>query len=343
MILGKRDSSLMYAKRMCAKSICVASICAMLTTLAGSAAAQSPAKPDSPQVKTDIAKAEKAAGTMWAAEQRFFCGRPMGNRPDDPVLQPAKLFDNVYVMGRTGTATYAITTSAGIILIDSGYQADVESILLDGFKKLGLDPAQIKTIVITHGHVDHFAGSPYLQEHYGSRVYISQPDWDLMERPPAGSGEGKAKKGPPPALPRHDMVMTEGQPIVLGDVKITPVFIPGHTPGSMGVIFPVKDNGKTHIAAMFGGTMMGSVLNGSMDELEQYKKSIAHFKSETQKAKVDVELQNHPLYDNFGDKAAKLKERKKGEPNPFVLGQADYQKFVDVMASCLDAQIDRRK
>jgi metallo-beta-lactamase class B len=315
----------------------------LFAALSVSAAAQAPAKPDSPQVKADIEKAGKAAGGMWAAEQRFFCGQPMGNRPDDPVLQPAKLFDNVYVTGRTGTAAYAIPTSAGIVLIDSGYGADVESILIDGMKKLGFDPAQIKAVVITHGHIDHFAGSVYLQEHYGSKIYISQPDWDLMEHPPAGRGKGKAAKGPPPPIPTHSMVMKEGEPIVVGDLKIMPVFIPGHTPGSMGVIFPVKDNGETHMAAIFGGTMMGSVRNASMEELEQYKRSIAHFKEATMKAKVDVEFQNHPIYDNFQDKAAKLGERKKGEPNPFVVGLAGYQRFVDVMAACLDAQIDRRK
>lgn len=301
-----------------------------------------PAKPDSAQVKADIAKAEKAAGTEWAREEQFFCGRPKGNRPDDPVLEPTKLFDNVYIIGRTGTAVYAIPTSTGIILIDSGYQNDVETVLLDGMKKLGLDPAQIKIVVITHGHTDHFGGAAYLQEHYGAHVYISQADWDLMEKPPVGRG-GKAPKGPPPLLPKHDMVMAEGQSIVLGDEKINLVDIPGHTPGSMGLIFPVKDNGKTYTAAMFGGTMMGSVLVDPDELLAQYGKSIAHFKEETKKAKVEVEFQNHPLYDNLQDKLAKLQARKKRDPNPFVLGQAHYQGFVDVMGACLQTQVDRRK
>jgi metallo-beta-lactamase class B len=300
------------------------------------------AKPDSAQVKADVAKAEKTGGTEWAAEARYFCGAPHGNTATDPLLEPTKLFDNLYIIGRTGTAAYAITTSAGIILIDAGYQNDVEPILLEGMKKLSLDPAQIKMIVITHGHADHFGGAAYLQEHYGARVYVSQPDWDLMERPPVGRG-GKAPKGPPPALPKHDMVIAEGQPIVLGDEKITAVAIPGHTPGSMGLIFSVKDNGKTHTAAIFGGTMLGGVMNSSMEELQQYMKSFEHFKEETKKAKVDVEIQNHPLYDNLSDKLAKLKERKKGDPNPFVVGQANYQKFVGVMADCLQAQMDRRK
>ena len=143
-------------------------------------------------------------------------------------------------------------------------------------------------------------------------------------------------------LPKHDMVITEGQPIVLGDMKVMPFAVPGHTPGAMGFIFPVKDEGKTHIAAIYGGTILtpGPI---SDEGLAQYVKSVAHFKEETKKAKADVEIQNHPLMDGFTDKLAKLKERKKGAPNPFVVGQAGYQKFIDVMAACSEINIARRK
>ena len=297
-----------------------------------------PAKPDSAEVKQDIQKAKKTAGVEWASEAQFFCETPRANSPNDPLLEPARIFDNVYILGRSGTAVYAITTSAGIMLIDSGYPSEVEPVVIGGLKKLGLDPAQIKMVILTHGHVDHFGGTPYIQEHFSPHVYLSAADWNLMENPPAG----RAQKGPPPVLPKHDMVITEGQPIVLGDEKVMPVAIPGHTPGSMGLIFAVKDGGKTHMAALYGGTIL---LPGiiSDDGLQQYLHSVAHFKDETKKGKVDVELQNHPLYDNLQDKLEKLKTRKKGGPHPFVVGQASYQKFLDVMSQCMDAQIARRK
>jgi metallo-beta-lactamase class B len=309
--------------------------------LSAQAPEAAPAKPDSPQVKADIQKAKKSAGPMWAQEAHFFCEAPHGNRPDDPLLEPTKIFDNVYVIGRTGTAVYAITTSAGIMLIDTGYPNEVEQVLVAGMKKAGLDPAQVKIVLVGHGHVDHFGGAPYLQEHYGAHIYVSQADWNLMENPPPARG-GKAPKGPPPTLPNHDRVMTEGQPITLGDVKVTPFAIPGHTPGAMGLIFPVKDNGKTHMAAMYAGTILGAAAI-SDEGLQQYVKSIAHFKEETKKAKVDVELQNHPLFDDFTEKLEKLRSRKAGEPNPFVVGEANYQKFLDVMSACMQANIDRRK
>lgn len=116
----------------------------------------------------------------------------------------------------------------------------------------------------------------------------------------------------------------------------------GHTPGSMGLIFPVKDNGKTHMAAMYAGTILGAAAI-SDEGLRQYIKSIAHSKEETKRAKVDVELQNHPLFDDFTEKLEKLKSRKAGDPNPFVVGEANNHKFLDVMSACMQANIDRRK
>jgi hypothetical protein len=70
-------------------------------------------------------KAKKTAGTEWAAESHFFCKAPRANSLNDPLLEPAKIFDNVDILGRIGTAIYAITTSAGIMLIDSGFRESV--------------------------------------------------------------------------------------------------------------------------------------------------------------------------------------------------------------------------
>jgi metallo-beta-lactamase class B len=303
------------------------------------APANAPAKPDSEAVKALIEKAKKAGGPMWAEEVHFFCEAPRANSASDPPIEPTKLFDNVYVIGNQGTVAYVFQTSDGLLMIDSLGPDQVDSQLLPGFQKLGLEPSKVKVIVMGHGHADHFGGSPYFQEHYGSKIYISAADWNLMENPPPARG---GKKAAPVALPKHDQVVAEGQSIVLGDFKLTPVAIPGHTPGSMGYIFSVKDNGKTHMAALYGGTIL---LPGIISDegLQTYLRSIAHFKDETKKAKVDVEIQNHPLMDPIQAKLDKLKARKKGEANPFVVGQANYQKFLDVIAACTEVNVERRK
>jgi metallo-beta-lactamase class B len=298
-----------------------------------------PSKPDSEQVRALIEKAKQAGGALWAEEERFFCEAPRPNSPNDPPIEPAKIFDNVYVIGNQGTVAYVLPTSDGLLMIDSLPADQTERQLLPGFQKLGLDPAKVKMIVVGHGHADHFGGTPYFQERYGSKIFIAAADWELMENPPAGQA---GKKGPPPILPKRDQVIAEGRPIVLGDLKITPVAVPGHTPGSMGFVFPVKDQGRTYMAAMFAGTVLTPGIV-SDEGLQTYLKSVAHFKEETRKAKVEVELQNHPLMDPIQVKLDKLKARKKGEPNPFVVGQGNYQKFLDVMSACTEVNIARRK
>ncbi len=307
-------------------------------SLAAQAPQDSPAKPDSPEAAAHVAKAKKIAGAEWAAEAHFFCEAPRATDANAAPIEPARIFDNVYAIGRAATTTYAITTPEGIIMIDSGYTRDVETILLPAFKKLGLDPKQIKYSIITHGHADHFGGAFYLQEHFGTRIAMSAEDWDVVLAPPPAEGK---KKGEPQPLPRKDMILVEGQPVSLGGEKVTPVFIPGHTPGSMGLIFPVKDGSKTHVAALFGGTIL--IAGRIPDEgLQQYLRSIAHFKQMAKEMKVDVELQNHPVYDNMPEKLAQLSERKPGAPNPFVVGPANYGKFLDVMEECMRADIARR-
>ena len=158
-----------------------------------------PAKPDSPAIIEQLERLKKAVGPRWADTVHFWCEAPRANRPDDPVIQPAKLFDNVYAIGNVGTVAYVIQTSAGLMMIDALGANQVESDLLPGFAKLGLDPAQVKTILVGHGHADHFGGAAYFQQKFGSKVYVSAPDWTLMETPPRGRGPGAPPQAAPPS------------------------------------------------------------------------------------------------------------------------------------------------
>ena len=298
-----------------------------------------PAKPDTPAVVQRIAALKAAAGAPWVDAVQFWCEAPRANRADDPVIEPVRIFDNVYAIGSIGTVAYVIQTSAGLILIDALSPNELESRLLPGFARLGLDPAQVKIVLVAHGHADHFGGAGYFQQRFGSRVYVSPPDWDLMETPARGRGPSPAAAVAPP---KRDASLEEASPITLGDATVRVVAVPGHTPGSMGFIFPVIDRGQKHVAALFGGSWLTpGLLNDAA--MGTFINSVARFKEATRTAGVDAWLQNHPLMVPFQEWVGRLSTRGRSDPNPFVVGAASYQAFLDVLDGCSRVALDRRR
>jgi len=104
----------------------------------------------------------------------------------------------------------------------------------------------------------------------------------------------------------------------------------------------VKDGSTTRIAGIYGGSILtpGRLTD---EGLQQYIKSVEHWADVTKRMNVDVEIQNHPMYDSFAPKLDRLKQRKPGSPNPFVVGRDSYQRFVQVMSGCTTVQLMRRK
>ena len=93
-----------------------------------------------------------------------------------------KVFDNLYFLGQTEYSVWAVTTSAGIILIDAIFDYSVDDEVAGGLKALGLDPATIKYVIISHGHADHSGGAKYLQDRFNAHVLLTAADWDLLDR-----------------------------------------------------------------------------------------------------------------------------------------------------------------
>ena len=73
------------------------------------------------------------------------------------TLEPGKAFDNLYFVGLPSVSAWAISTSAGIILVDAlNNSKDAETAIVPGLRSVGLDAAQIKYLIITHSHGDHY-------------------------------------------------------------------------------------------------------------------------------------------------------------------------------------------
>jgi metallo-beta-lactamase class B len=289
------------------------------------------------RIATHIENARRLAGTDVTAPYEFFCV-PGNARPNDfsaPPLEPVRLFDNLYAAGNSETVVYAITTSEGIVLIDSGVAGEVESVLIPGLRALGLDPADVELVLLGHGHSDHYGGAAHFQTRYGARVGTTAADWETIAQ---AAASGRAGALPAPV---RDLVVREGEPIVLGGTSIYPIEIPGHTPGALAFIFPVLDGGTRHVAGLFGGTVLAAGYTPKAGLL-QYVDSIAHYIEEAVRMGVDVEIQNHPIFDATPERLAALAARRPGEPHPFVMGTERYRRFWGIVSECMQADLIRK-
>ncbi|MEP7314309.1 MAG: MBL fold metallo-hydrolase, partial [Pseudomonadota bacterium] len=242
----------------------------------------------------------------------------------DLYIEPARVFDNLYFVGDRSTSAWALTTDKGIILLDAGFHHNVESTIVTGMKKLGLNPADIKYVIVSHGHNDHFGGARYLQTTYRARIVLSEADWSHMVTWP--------QRGSPAPFPERDMSVKDGDVITLGDTTVRIVITPGHTPGTISPIFKVKDGRQTHVVGYWGGDGAGHLPPA---EIATYMRAADRFMDLD--PALDVELSNHVVADGTVLKLPLLKTRRPGDKHPFVSGHAAFREWAGVLKSCAGA------
>lgn len=221
-------------------------------------------------------------------------------RRGEETAEPSKIFDDVYYVGRRGVGVLVITTQEGLVLIDSMDPVDAdEKFIVPGLIKLGLRPEDINTIIITHGHIDHFAGAARLQAKYGCKVAMGLVDSGFMV-----TSEYPQKRMPVVEYPRVDLLLEDHKPLVFGQHTFIPVLTPGHTPGGMSLMFNVHDQGKEHWASLWVGAGLPRSIqywdvryNSEDFQLKltmDFIHSIYRFQKDCEKQGCDVVLGVHP-------------------------------------------------
>jgi metallo-beta-lactamase class B len=243
---------------------------------------------------------------------------------------PARVFDNLYFVGGKIHSSWALTTKAGIILIDTIYPYNSGELIIGGMKKLGLDPKNIKYVLVSHAHADHIGGAEMLQTRYKARVVMGGPDWDWVE---------KYTNRYKTMAPQRDIVATDGMKITLGGTAVTIWLTPGHTPGTMSYTFTVWDRGKPVTVAYSGGTAFNFVNNTpdpGIKNFQTYIDSQKHMATEAASTGATVLLSNHSEFDNAFNKNRMLAGRGKG-PHPYEIGADWVQRYFQVMQGCARA------
>jgi metallo-beta-lactamase class B len=318
-----------HATKVCAALVLFSSLCGASAFALNAADA----------IDTHLVAARNAAGFDFTGTLARLCVAPVavpetlrdvapGPAPvrDTWFIEPAKVFDNLYFVGSKIQSSWALTSSEGIILLDTLWTYNSEEEIVGGLRKLGLDPARVKYVIISHAHFDHVGGAKLMQDRYASRIVMGGPDWDSLEKSVYGYPGGK---------PKRDIVADDGQQITLGDTAVTIITTPGHTPGTLSMIFAVKDNGKPLTVAYSGGTAFNFPFTAA--NFDTYIKSQSKMAAAAASANATILMSNHSEFDSATTKIRMLASRKPGEPHPFEIGKEAVARYFTVTGECAQA------
>jgi len=291
-----------------------------------------------------VASAKRAAGRDYAGTFLRICVAPDNLNPAAPrpanaarvvpdratwYAKPYKVFDDLYFIGTRIHSSWALTTSEGIIVIDTLFDYAVEPEIVDGLTALGLDPRNIKYVLISHAHGDHDQGAALFQSRYGAKIVMGSADWEsTLQRPATAAG----------GVPKRDIyVGKEGLKIALGGTTVEAIPTPGHSPGTLSFIFPVKDGGRTLTVAYSGGTAFN--FPRLKENFAIYRESAAKMHAAAGAADATVLMTNHTEFDGAHDKArlAQL-PRVAGEKHPYESDVPTVQRYFEMLGSCAEAQ-----
>lgn len=270
------------------------------------------------------------------------------------VLGGQRLFDNFYWIGNTGIGAWLVTSNDGYILFDTmNSEDDAKNIIIPAIEKLKLDPMKIKYLVFGHNHFDHTGGGQYIQKLTGAKAVMHRDDWELyLKSTGRGGGRGRGRgadaggdpaAAPPPApaapaapLPKmtRDIDATDGMTLKVGDVTATIFQMTGHTPGSIGMVVPVRYQGRQHpILLVTAGT--------DVRNREAFVGGYEHIWDQAIKMKVESVMQAHPNTNmNLLARTTYVHENYPPAKNPLLYGAARTERYLNIMRNCTLARME---
>ena len=176
------------------------------------------------QVERPIAPVEEW-GPKWAAA----CG---DSTDWDKPAPPVRIHGNTYLVGTCGISSILITGTDGHILIDGGTEAGAD-LIAENIRRLGFNLRDVRILLHSHEHFDHVGGIARLQQLSGAQLFASAPAAKVFETGTAGAGDPQAGMHKPFPAAKVDRVIRDGESVRLGNLMLTAVATPGHTPGAL--------------------------------------------------------------------------------------------------------------
>lgn len=235
----------------------------------------------------------------------------------------AQIFDDLLIVAQKETACYVWKTSEGLVVIDGIWPDErVYEEIQATIQDAGWEKERISKFIITHGHIDHVGCGKWLKDNHGAETFLSETDDKLRRSTPSEEGRSDCwKEFDIDCYLRNDDI------IACGNKSIKVIATPGHTAGCMSFVFPVYENGKEHMACLFGGA---TAPWGDEKGKELQKQSAVKFMKAAAVNHCDVALTNHTAFDSGIERISYSKSRLSYMPNIYVLDEEGVQQFCEV-------------
>ena len=151
------------------------------------------------------------------------------------MSKPFKVCKDVYMVGGSDISHpydcgVYLLDAGDLVLIDAGAGMSFDK-LVANIEKLGLNPKKLKSVLVTHAHIDHIGSLHRFQKEFGVRIIAHELDADAIE----GRGGVAAEAYCVAYTPCHVDLRIKGaeETLKISKYELKVIHIPGHTPGSI--------------------------------------------------------------------------------------------------------------
>lgn len=143
-----------------------------------------------------------------------------------------KIYGNTYYVGTCGISAILITSDKGHVLIDGGTESGAVEIARN-IESLGYSLQDVKLLLHSHEHFDHVAGLGKIQSMTDAKLLASPEAAPVLSSGILSKLDPQFGLHEPFLSAKVDGVVHEGKVVTLGELSLTPIATPGHSPGAL--------------------------------------------------------------------------------------------------------------
>jgi glyoxylase-like metal-dependent hydrolase (beta-lactamase superfamily II) len=189
-------------------------------------------------------------------------------------IRTEEIIRGIYLIGGSNVtlpddaAIYLIDFAGDLVMIDSGAGRSSLQIVRN-IEMLGLNPANISHLILTHCHIDHIGSAPFFREKYRTKILIHE-----LDATPVETGDSVRTAANwcdtifPPTVVEQKLKGSD-EILKFGEEELHCLHTPGHTPGSISVY--LDRDGKR---VLFGQDIHGPFNAAFGSDIEVWKKSM---------------------------------------------------------------------